>query len=1189
MSLQSLASKAQVFESPSNDKSTHVLHTSTPKTHPPVVVLGTGLRPISPNRAVFNAKDYFMPIPQPRLSSPRAKPADKTITNAFSTDLGGVSDDFDLDAAVRKAGDRVASMYGDERVDMKFDAAYPNVARNEDAISSSDIHTSSEQIKSDVFVAPQATVSDEAKLIVPLQVTSETAKDTAAGPIAEHAVVTAVPITENHTESEATKEKDSSDIVNETSVERIVMPSEFTSSPAIPNENVKHVQPPSADITLVTPASDVHTPPASSEKAPLLPANIYNSEHIHDNPAIGASQIIDDSHDDSKSAEEAVSTTKGAFDKPTAERTPEPTPVSISEAINVNDAQLVAKSPEPSSYPAPSHMPALTSSEDGRDEQAATNGEDISQDAHSQQTHEPQLSTAIISESTNHHIPQDHPNPIIPEAEEAVGPSTTNCQTETTTSILSFSIPLAETDSPSQDLDSEQVAESAATIAILPDSINHHIPLDHQTVSTSKAVEAVVPSSTDTQPATIPSIYSSSVLSAETDQVLAHATQNTTLSSVDDRAHEHLKATSNVASKVHDIEIDGSTSLNIPTPFRSPSAAEGEIIDGYHENAEHRLSANAVPMSRSSSMAEAEILNAYATPKEAEVKSLDHQDAISEPYTEVKQETPSQERVSSDVVKTTAVDKLSDASPMLLLHGQGPEENNKEFELSAVESTEHQAANGNTTQPPTVENDIPLAVPATTRRSIDSDLSEKRLSSDAGDERSFASSSNVLSSLSTPSLSQSLNSNVSATSPSEITDAIASPTVTKFTLDPLAKDTQKDLATDVGLDPVVEIPAAEVETIDRETTPTAVKPIPAAAIAAVAKPALALPALSNSSNGVSRRPTPPPKPAALAAASQPLGSPPVRPLSRTPPEDNKPVAVSAERPARSARPVSHAKRAQTMGPPSFPEAGPSAGPSTGPSGPSFSVSHNRSQHMSMRPPVANRFHTAPARHSLVPSLDDIDKLDITGLYGPSGLLHHDGPYDACLTYRNQRPRQAPVLAFAEEEEFAMQEQERLYGRTKSIHHTNVWGANPEEAFEDYAAAARRRRQSRYAGGTGTGSAESSRASSRQPSPEPSPSTSPKLLPVPNKPGKPSPLSQSTTAAAREDGRSLRSRGSERKSSMKRSKSILERFRSMRDKPSVPFNEHHEEATGASLSKKSTIRKLGQTLGLSRRGRQTTVV
>ncbi|KAF2176458.1 Pal1-domain-containing protein [Zopfia rhizophila CBS 207.26] len=44
-------------------------------------------------------------------------------------------------------------------------------------------------------------------------------------------------------------------------------------------------------------------------------------------------------------------------------------------------------------------------------------------------------------------------------------------------------------------------------------------------------------------------------------------------------------------------------------------------------------------------------------------------------------------------------------------------------------------------------------------------------------------------------------------------------------------------------------------------------------------------------------------------------------------------------------------------------------------------------------------------------LDLIDKLDVTGIYGPS-LFHHDGPFDACNPHRNRKKdHRAPMQAF----------------------------------------------------------------------------------------------------------------------------------------------------------------------------------
>ncbi|KAL0256863.1 hypothetical protein SLS55_007672 [Diplodia seriata] len=46
-------------------------------------------------------------------------------------------------------------------------------------------------------------------------------------------------------------------------------------------------------------------------------------------------------------------------------------------------------------------------------------------------------------------------------------------------------------------------------------------------------------------------------------------------------------------------------------------------------------------------------------------------------------------------------------------------------------------------------------------------------------------------------------------------------------------------------------------------------------------------------------------------------------------------------------------------------------------------------------------------------LDLIDKLDVSGIYGPS-MFHHDGPFDACNPHRNRkRDQRAPMQAFPE--------------------------------------------------------------------------------------------------------------------------------------------------------------------------------
>ena len=55
--------------------------------------------------------------------------------------------------------------------------------------------------------------------------------------------------------------------------------------------------------------------------------------------------------------------------------------------------------------------------------------------------------------------------------------------------------------------------------------------------------------------------------------------------------------------------------------------------------------------------------------------------------------------------------------------------------------------------------------------------------------------------------------------------------------------------------------------------------------------------------------------------------------------------------------------------------------------------------------------SGPRRTRKPQGLDLIDKLDVTGIYGPS-MIHHDGPYDAVQPHRNRKKDQrAPMHAF----------------------------------------------------------------------------------------------------------------------------------------------------------------------------------
>ncbi|ANB15813.1 hypothetical protein AWJ20_3457 [Sugiyamaella lignohabitans] len=80
-------------------------------------------------------------------------------------------------------------------------------------------------------------------------------------------------------------------------------------------------------------------------------------------------------------------------------------------------------------------------------------------------------------------------------------------------------------------------------------------------------------------------------------------------------------------------------------------------------------------------------------------------------------------------------------------------------------------------------------------------------------------------------------------------------------------------------------------------------------------------------------------------------------------------------------------------------------------------------------------------------LDVIDKLDVTGLFGP-GSFHHDGPFDACTPHRNKNTKRAPVMAFP-----ADGANNSISGvdpnRDKYATENTIMGRGVDEAYLDY--------------------------------------------------------------------------------------------------------------------------------------------
>lgn len=81
-------------------------------------------------------------------------------------------------------------------------------------------------------------------------------------------------------------------------------------------------------------------------------------------------------------------------------------------------------------------------------------------------------------------------------------------------------------------------------------------------------------------------------------------------------------------------------------------------------------------------------------------------------------------------------------------------------------------------------------------------------------------------------------------------------------------------------------------------------------------------------------------------------------------------------------------------------------------------------------------------------LDKIDRLDVTGLYG-SGMVHHDGPFDACNPHRNKNRYKSPVLAFPAD---SVNNSMNLNGPLPSGRENAAFGKQGPEAYNDYGAA-----------------------------------------------------------------------------------------------------------------------------------------
>ncbi|KAI0825037.1 hypothetical protein BC628DRAFT_1321102 [Trametes gibbosa] len=224
--------------------------------------------------------------------------------------------------------------------------------------------------------------------------------------------------------------------------------------------------------------------------------------------------------------------------------------------------------------------------------------------------------------------------------------------------------------------------------------------------------------------------------------------------------------------------------------------------------------------------------------------------------------------------------------------------------------------------------------------------------------------------------------------------------------------------------------------------------------------------------------------------------------------------------------------------------------------------------------------------------DVIDRLDFSGV-GP--MFHHDGPFDACAPSRNRHRNKAPMLAWsaatdADKEALAAarEVQPRGYETQQSPYPSadiyvpyeapkkkhdaiaEAWGIHEPEPFEDFSAGggATSRPSGEYPSRRGNGTTQRTRdgrdardvyreyLDEHHPSPSRRQPNSKRALPPPQPifvpdseldsvNGPPSPTSAGVPSSP----------GS---GAPRRSKSIMQRIRKMRDSPNVPVGQYDEE-------------------------------
>lgn len=212
-----------------------------------------------------------------------------------------------------------------------------------------------------------------------------------------------------------------------------------------------------------------------------------------------------------------------------------------------------------------------------------------------------------------------------------------------------------------------------------------------------------------------------------------------------------------------------------------------------------------------------------------------------------------------------------------------------------------------------------------------------------------------------------------------------------------------------------------------------------------------------------------------------------------------------------------------------------------------------SQDSTPAPPVPEKSKSKRPGKKNSAYADVIDRLDVSGV-GPR--FHHDGPFDACAPSRNKHKTKAPMAAWSEQTKKAIEEDFRASKDTpryepprKNVNAiAQAWGIHEPEPFEDFSAGGGQSNDYRPLYPSNPRRSEET-PRRREAAPRRAALPPPKPIFVPEvdaefvAPSEPSPPLSPGSGAG-----------------MKRSKSLLQRIRRMRESPNVPVKNGESNGT-----------------------------